>query len=356
MQAVTANKNDAGQRLDKFLAKYLNQAPKSFLYKMLRKKNITLNGKKATGNEILSFGDEIKLFLADETIEKFQGKTIVEYPVTDLDVVYEDADIIFLNKPVGMLSQKAEDNTSSMVEYLIGYLLKTGSLKQEDLVRFKPSVCNRLDRNTSGLIVAGKSLAGLQFLSQIFKERTVDKYYYALVKGMVTGGAHIKGILYKHAATNKVTIKSVESIAQDINVNNSKSIREKDLTRENSMPLVSKDVDKEQYIETIYEPLASSKFATLLKVNLITGKTHQIRAHLASIGHPIIGDHKYGNAQVNELYKKKYGLKYQLLHARMLVFPENGLGEPFSYLSGRIFTADLPKLYAEILKKEKLID
>lgn len=365
MQAVTANKNDAGQRLDKFLAKYLNQAPKSFLYKMLRKKNITLNGKKATGNEILSFGDEIKLFLADGTIEKFQKKAIVEYPVTDLDVIYEDADIIFLNKPVGMLSQKAEDNTPSMVEYLIGYLLKTGSLNQEDLARFKPSVCNRLDRNTSGLIVAGKSLAGLQFLSEVFKERTVDKYYYALVKGSVTEGAHIKGILRKDSATNQVTIKSVESTSQSINEKNSKNfidnktmndIRKQDLTRENRISLMVEEADKEQYIETIYEPIASSKFATLLKVKLITGKTHQIRAHLASIGHPIIGDYKYGNTQINELYKKKYELKYQLLHARMLVFPEMVSEKSFSYLSGKTFTADLPKLYAEILRKEKLID
>lgn len=327
MQAVTANKNDTGQRLDKFLAKYLDQAPKSFLYKMLRKKNITLNGKKATGNEILSLGDEIKLFLSDETIEKFQGKVSVEYPVTDLDVVYEDADLIFLNKPVGMLSQKAEDNAPSMVEYLIGYLLKTGSLKQEDLTRFKPSVCNRLDRNTSGLIVAGKSLAGLQFLSDVLKERTVDKYYYALVKGVVKEGAYIKGVLQKDTATNKV------SVSNEI-----------------------KAADKEQYIETAYEPLASSKFATLLKVKLITGKTHQIRAHLASIGHPIIGDHKYGNAQVNELYKKKYGLKYQLLHARTLIFSAKDLPEPFFYLCGKTFTADLPKLYADILKKENLME
>lgn len=360
MQAVTANKNDAGQRLDKFLAKYLDQAPKSFLYKMLRKKNITLNGKKATGNEILSFGDEIKLFLSDETIAKFQGKTSVDYPVIDLNVVYEDVDVIFLNKPVGMLSQKAEDNTPSMVEYLIGYLLKNGSLNKEDLIRFKPSVCNRLDRNTSGLIVAGKSLAGLQFLSDVFKKRTVNKYYYALVKGVVEEGAYIKGMLHKDSATNKVSIKAADALkmktAEKVFVlNNSDEKNSKSKALQVSGTSAGNG-EKDQYIETSYEPIAASKYATLLKVKLITGKTHQIRAHLASIGHPIIGDHKYGDASVNELYKKKYELKSQLLHAHTLVFPEKDLSEQFSYLAGKTYSAELPKLFDDILKKEKLVE
>lgn len=325
MQSILANKNDAGQRLDKFLAKYLSQAPKSFFYKMLRKKNITLNGKKATGSEILVVGDEVKFFLSDDTINKFKGTVNEVYPTTDLDVIYEDKDIIFLNKPVGMLSQKAEGDTPSMVEYLIGYLMKNGTLTNEDLQRFKPSVCNRLDRNTSGLIVAGKSLAGLQFLSEIFKERTVSKYYYALVKGMIDESAEIKGYLHKNAAANKVSIQADPSS------------------------------DEDSYIETSYEPVSATKYATLLKVQLITGKTHQIRAHLASVGHPIIGDHKYGNPSVNDLYKKKYGLKYQMLHARELVFPQGRLSENFSYLSGKVFTAKLPNLYEQILKKENLM-
>lgn len=324
MQSITANKNDAGQRLDKFLAKYLNQAPKSFLYKMLRKKNITLNGKKASGNEILALGDEIKLFFSDDTITKFQGKETKEYPFTELDIVYEDSDLIFLNKPVGMLSQKAEDSTPSMVEYLIGYLLKSGSLNKEALSRFKPSVCNRLDRNTSGLIVAGKSLQGLQFLSGLLKDRTLGKYYYALVKGVVKKKAHIKGVLVKNAAANRVYIE------------------------------LNKDVKymNEQYIETSYEPIASSAHVTLLKVKLITGKTHQIRAHLSSIGHPIVGDYKYGDSRTNEFYKKKYGLTSQLLHAHTLIFPDKHIPESFSYLSGKKYTANVPELFSTILNGE----
>lgn len=327
MQLINANKNDAGQRLDKFLAKYMNQAPKSFFYKMLRKKNITLNGKKATGSEILNVGDEIKLFLSDETIEKFQGKTVTEYPTADLDVIYEDEHVIFLNKPAGMLSQKADDQNPSMVEYLIGYLLRKGAIDQEELARFKPSVCNRLDRNTSGLIVAGKTLSGLQFLSDVFKQRTVDKYYYALVSGVVRNPAHIQGYLKKDDKTNKVTvlknIKQGEEALYDA-------------------------------IDTSYEPLASNTFATLLRVKLITGKTHQIRAHLASIGHPIAGDYKYGNEKVNAYYKKKYGLKSQLLHAHTLIFPKEGVPDAFEHLSGKAFTAKLPKEFSNLLKKENI--
>ena len=161
MQEIIVTANEAGQRFDKLLAKYLNEAPKSFLYKMLRKKNIVLNGKKATGNEKLEVGDHIKLFLSDETIEKF-SKIKVQRTNQVLNFVYEDDNILIINKPVGMLSQKAEAKDESLVEHIITYLLESGQMTEEELRKFKPSICNRLDRNTSGLVVAGKSLIGLQ--------------------------------------------------------------------------------------------------------------------------------------------------------------------------------------------------
>lgn len=327
MQAVTTNKNDAGQRLDKFLAKYLNEAPKSFLYKMLRKKNITLNGKKATGNEILHLGDEIKLFLSDETIAKFRSSQKQSYPVTQLKVIYEDNDLIFLNKPAGILSQKADDKTPSMVEYLIGYLLQNGSISEADLERFKPSVCNRLDRNTSGLIAAGKSLAGLQFLSEQFKHRTMQKHYLTLVKGRVTSSEHINSILIKDGASNKVRIKKIPA---------------------------GQSGGGEGYIETGYEPIAGNDKMTLLKVHLITGKTHQIRAHLASIGHPIAGDHKYGDSAFNQYFEKKYGLKYQLLHSYTLYFPSKSVTGTFAYLEEKEIKAEIPEYFEKILAAETI--
>ena len=184
MRLVTVTKNEAGQRLDKLMFKYMNLAGKSFIYKMIRKKNITLNGKKCDGSEKLAEGDEIRLFLAEETIEKFSEVKIQKVKKTALDIVYEDKDVIFINKPAGMLSQKAKDSDESLVEYLIDYLLGSGQLSKEELKSFRPSVCNRLDRNTSGLVAAGKSLLGLQVLSKAIKERTIGKYYLCIVKGV----------------------------------------------------------------------------------------------------------------------------------------------------------------------------
>ena len=171
MQEIIVSVNEAGQRFDKLLAKYLNEAPKSFIYKMLRKKNIVLNGKKATGNEKLTVGDSVKIFLADDTIAKFSKQEIVRTKVK-LDIVYEDANVLMINKPVGMLSQKADAKDTSVVEHVISYLLDSGQITEEELRSFKPSICNRLDRNTSGLIIAGKSMVGLQVMGGLFKERS----------------------------------------------------------------------------------------------------------------------------------------------------------------------------------------
>jgi len=153
MRQLVVHKNDENQRLDKYLKKYLKEAPGSFIYKMLRKKNIVLNDKKADGTEKLSAGDEIKLFFSEETLQKFTGETAsmptVQFPQKDLQILFEDEDVLILNKPAGELSQKAEANDVSMNEYALGYLQKTGVITEESLKVFKPSVCNRLDRNTS---------------------------------------------------------------------------------------------------------------------------------------------------------------------------------------------------------------
>lgn len=317
MREIKITENEAGQRLDKFLAKYLNEAPKSFYYKMLRKKNIVLNGKKADGREKLSEGDVIKLFLSDETICKFSSIQI-QKAAAKLNIIYEDAHIMLVNKPAGMLSQKAEKDDASLVEYIINYLLESGQMHAEELRAFRPSVCNRLDRNTSGIVSAGKSLAGLQEMGALFKNRNLKKYYRCLVKGQIKEARYIKGYLEKDRQTNKVAI--------------SKSMLE------GSVP-----------IETEYMPVAAGRDATLLEVHLITGRTHQIRAHLASIGHPVIGDYKYGDRRTNDEYKEAYGLSAQFLHAYRLEFPE--LKGPLAHLSGKEFTASLPELFKKIAEE-----
>ena len=196
MKEFQITDNEAGQRFDKYLAKLLGNAPKSFFYKMLRKKNITLNGKKASGNEKLQTGDQIKLFLSDDTFAKFSQQQQTARAVTDLDILYEDSDILLINKPVGMLSQPDDTKEPSLVEYLIGYLLNNGSITEEGLRTFHPSVCNRLDKNTSGIVAAGKSLAGLQELSSLFHDRTIHKDYLCIVKGILTEKIKVKSVCH----------------------------------------------------------------------------------------------------------------------------------------------------------------
>ncbi|GLC82954.1 RluA family pseudouridine synthase [Lacrimispora brassicae] len=317
MQSLIVSQNEAGQRLDKLLSKYLNLAEKSFLYKMMRKKNITLNGKKCEGSEKLVQGDEVRLFLSDETIGKFSQVKLPEVRKVSLNIIYEDDHILLVNKPVGMLSQKARESDESLVEYMIDYLVSSGQLSTEQLRSFRPSVCNRLDRNTSGLVVGGKSLAGLQLMSASFKERSIHKYYQCVVKGHVLNRQVITGHLTKSEASNQVTVHK-----QPV---------------PGSVPIV-----------TEYEPVQYQEGYTLLRITLITGRTHQIRAHLSSIGHPIVGDYKYGDGRVNEEAKRLYHIHSQLLHSYQVIFPE--LPEPLAYLSGRNFFAPLPKTFSKICK------
>lgn len=317
MKEIKITEKEAGQRLDKLLKKYLKEAPGSFIYKMLRKKNIVLNKRKAAGKELLEEGDLIQLYLSEETIDKFRGKQedICQAPKMDLDVVYEDAHILLINKPAGILSQKASADDTSVVESIIFYLLDKQEITQKDLETFHPSICNRLDRNTTGILGAGKSLMGLQTLSRLFRERTVRKYYLCFAKGCISTPGHIRGALIKDQKRNKVTV----------------------------------DCGEDTHIETRYKPIAWNQEMTLLKVHLITGKTHQIRAHLAAGGHPILGDYKYGDRNWNQKYRETYQVKHQMLHAYCLMFPQ--MDEPFQQLSGQSFYAKVPRVFWRIIKE-----
>lgn len=299
MKEVIINANEAGQRFDKYLKKLLQAAPASFIYKMLRKKNIILNTKKADGTEKLIAGDVITLYLSDETFDKFTNKEsevkradeLDHIARCKLDIVYEDNNILVINKPAGMLSQKAKPEDVSANEYILVYLLDSGSVSKEQLQTFRPSVCNRLDRNTSGILIAGKSLKGLQEMSEMLRIRTVAKYYRCIVKGKIEKPQNMSGFLYKDEKRNTVTITKQQQ-------------------------------DDAKPIETAYSPIEIFEDATLLEVHLITGRTHQIRAHLASMGHPIIGDSKYGDSSLNNYWRKKAGITSQMLHAYRLVFPD----------------------------------
>ncbi|RDU23026.1 RluA family pseudouridine synthase [Anaerosacchariphilus polymeriproducens] len=316
MKSIIVSENEAGQRLNKFLNKYLNEAPNSFIYKMLRKKNITLNEKKASGSEKLERNDIIKLFLSDETIDKFSNNKFKKVHA-NLNIIYEDSHVLFVNKPAGILSQKAKDTDVSIIEHILSYLVESNQLTLNELQTFRPSICNRLDRNTSGFMIAGKSLLGLQVMSRIIKDRTVQKFYRAIVKGNVKEEKYLKGYLVKEEKLNKVNI-------------------------------YSKSISNSKYIETKYIPVYHTEEYSILEVELITGRSHQIRAHLASIGHPIIGDDKYGDAKVNLFYKKHSGINHQLLHSYRIVIPQL---EELPNLSNKEFIAKEPEYFAQFYKK-----
>ncbi|MCU6723851.1 Ribosomal large subunit pseudouridine synthase C [uncultured Clostridium sp.] len=361
MREILVSPGEAGQRLDKLLARYLNTAPVSFLYKMMRKKNITLNSKKAVGKELVQVGDSVKVFLSDDTWSKFstirnQSSTRSAHqkqmsswakipPLKKEQIIYEDDHILLMNKPAGVLSQKAQPKDISINEQMIAYLLQSGQITEESLQIVKPAVCNRLDRNTSGLVLAGKSLAGLQGLSQILKDRSVHKYYVACVAGQITESCHIEGYLFKEEKTNKVKILQEE-------IPGAKKI----ITEYSPVTFQRANANRLSVrCDSVRSKPASSENSscgiTLLEVLLVTGRSHQIRAHLASIGHPILGDIKYGDRKLNLYYEEQYRIRHQMLHAEKVVFPDN-LGGALAHLSGQTFTAPLPEEFQRVLKGE----
>lgn len=313
MREIQIGQAQAGQRLDKFLQKLLKNASYGFLHKMLRKKNIVLNGKKALGSEILGEGDRIQIFFSEETYATFtknDAQPAFDFPPPlDFPILYEDADLLMVNKPAGMLSQKAGAKDLSANEYALQYLMQEGCVTAESLRTFRPSVCNRLDRNTSGILIVGKTLRGSQRACAALKERSMQKYYLCIVQGHLGQEMRIQGYLSKDQRTNRVRVLG------------------------HPMPGAKP-------IVTEYRPLRQLPGATLLEVHLVTGRSHQIRAHLASVGHPIIGDPKYGDPKANGYYAREYGIHRQLLHAYRLVLED-----------GTEVIADPPKDFQDIARK-----
>lgn len=316
MKEFVIQKNEENQRFDKYLKKLLPNATTSFLYKMLRKKNIVINKKKAEGNEKLVAGDVISIFLSDETFEKFhvnleelkkEYDSLKALGLKGLKVVFEDDQMIIADKPYNMLSQKSSDIDLSANECLLGYMIKNNELSFEEYQTFRPSVVNRLDRNTTGLLLFGKTLNALQELGENIRNRSIEKYYRAIVAGELKEELELKGYLLKDEKTNKVTY-------------------------------YPEQIEGSDYIETGVKPIRSNNGLTLVEIHLITGKTHQIRLHLATIGHPILGDMKYGDAQVNKKYYESHKVNHQLLHAYRLEFPD-----------GRVFQAEPALVFQKLL-------
>ena len=304
MKSFTVNKNDAGQRLDKFITKSVPLLPKTLLYKYIRIKRIKINGKRAEISTKLQEGDVIDMYINDEFFEAAPEKYDFLKASKNLNIIYEDENIILCDKKAGVLCHPDDKEfTDTLINRIKRYLYEKGEFKPDEESSFVPALVNRIDRNTGGIVIAAKNAETLRILNQKMKDRELHKFYLCIVHGTpkLKSGL-LEGYLLKDEDKNIVKI-SKNRLAD------SKEIRTK------------------------YSVLDSKNGLSLIEVELLTGRTHQIRAHFASIGHPLLGDGKYGTNSQN----KKYGYKKQCLYSYKLVFDFTSDAGPLEYLNGQEF-------------------
>ncbi len=305
MKSFVIQKNDAGQRLDKYLSKSVPNLPQSLLYKYIRLKRIKVNHKRAENSTRLQVGDIVELYINDEFFEQKETRYDFMGASKNLDLLYEDDNILLLNKKTGLLSHPDDrEFIDTLITRVKRYLFEKGEYNPDSELSFTPALVNRIDRNTSGIVIAAKTAQALRILNQKMKDRELHKYYLCVVHGSLDQKEGLlEGWLWKDENKNKVFIHS----------------KKKNLD------------DKE--IRTRYRVLREGNGLSLLEVELLTGRTHQIRAHFSSIGHPLLGDGKYGtNAQ-----NKKSGLKKQCLCSYKLTFDFQTDAGELQYLDGKSF-------------------
>ena len=313
MRELKIGKNDAGQRLDKFITKTLD-IPMSLLYKSIRMKKIKVNRKRAENNTVLCEGDTIQCFLAEEFFEKRTNTHSFESITPHLDIVYEDENIMLLNKRPGVsVHEDDKGSTNTLITHIQAYLYQKGEYSPESEQSFAPALCNRIDRNTGGIVIAAKNAEALRVMNEKIKYREIDKFYLAAVHGTPKPeSATIKGYLLKDEKTNTVKVF------------------------DKNPPRGAKE------IITKYKVIAKNSDTSLIEVELLTGRTHQIRAHMSHIGHPLLGDGKYG---INREDKTK-GYKYQALYSYRLRFSFNKDTETvLDYLDGKEFKIPKKDIY-----------
>ena len=306
MISFIIKKEEAGQTLEKFVKKVLSEAPLSFIYKLFRKKDVKVNGHWQDKKYLISSGEEISIYITNSQLEEFK-RQVESKQVKDISnwIIYEDENILLVNKPRGVLVQKNSEDSNALDEMVISYLINKGEYNPNKNLGYKPAPAHRLDRNTAGIVVFGKNIATLRYLSEALNDKSViSKRYLALVKGEISKDGEINAPLLKNSKSQRVSVSN------------------------EGKPSITK-----------YKVVETFKGYTLLEVELLTGRTHQIRVHMAYINHPVVGDSKYGDYELNKLLESKYGFKNQFLEAYQLDFHK--LNNPLKYLSGRSFKISL---------------
>ena len=316
MQKIVISSKEANQRVDKYVKKFLNEAPLSFIYKLFRKKDIKINGHWVKENYILNEGEELTIYVSDSQLEEFNKPKEIEKVTLNHQIVYEDENILIVNKPRGLLVHGDEgEKKLTLANQVINYLYFKGEYDPKNDHGFIPAPAHRLDRNTSGLVCFAKNLVSLQELEDLFKEKEeITKEYKALVVGKFEGTRHIDAPLLKDQKSGLVRISKQGKNA-----------------------------------ETIVKFAENHGDFTLVNVQILTGRTHQIRVHLASIGYPVVGDAKYGDFKANKEVREKYKFENQFLTAYKLSF--KNLKGHLSYLSGKSFEVKLPEDEEKLLAK-----
>lgn len=305
--------NEAGQRTDKFMRKVLGDVPLSRIYKAFRKGDIRVNGNKINEKHSLVEGDIVETKYITSDVKKEEFKRIEN----KLKITFEDSNILMVEKWPGVLVHADQkDGDPTLTDYVLSYLFDKGDYRPENEITFTPAPCNRLDRNTSGIVMFGKNFQALKALNEMIRERNVEKFYMALVRGRIKDGIY-EGYIHKNEDANISQVYNVE------------------------MPDTKKIAMEVKNIE-------SCGTFSLIDINLLTGRSHQLRAHLSQLGHAIVGDAKYGDKKINSFFTNKYGLNYQYLYAYKTTF--KNCPEELAYMENKTVAESLPPVFKKIKK------
>lgn len=314
MKEIIITENEAQQRLDRFLRKYLPDYVLGDIYKLFRTKKVKVNNKREKENYMLQLNDTLQLYIS-EPVQTESKEAIA--PSKSIDIVYEDENLLLVNKPFGLLTHPdSPGDNDTLIDRALYYISKQEGYTPSPT--FTPSTCNRLDRNTGGIVIVAKTYKALKSVNKLIRERGIQKLYLCVVMGVISEAGEVENFLLKDEASNKVEI-------------------------------LEEHEEGAKGVHTKYKPLATNDEFTLMEVELITGRPHQIRAHFGSIGHPIVGDVKYGDKNINKIFFDKFKLKHQFLFAYKLVFKEEEEG--LEYLKGRSFVSELPASFERITQQ-----